>query len=798
MKRTILWTLLWCFSLPTCGAVAAELARSTEADNSAEAKSDAKAKTPEGHSQHGEAFNEGPRQAAYLMGNTGNVSFPIRTHSRLVQQFIDQGVGQLHGFWYLEAERSFRQAAALDPKCAAAYWGMAMANANNNDRAKKFIKEAVDRKENASDRVKLYIEALDKKLNAKDKKDGFEAYIKSLEKVVYDYPDDIEAKAFIALEMWQGRGSGVKIASHVAVDALLSEVFAKNPMHPCHHYRIHLWDYEKPERALKSSALCGQAAPGIAHMWHMPGHIFSRLKRYEDAVWQQEASARTDHAHMMRDQLLPDQIHNFAHNNEWLIRNMMFIGRVSDALDLAKNMISLPRHPRYNLVTKRSSSSHYGRTRLFQVLSQGELWKELIELSDSPYLEPTDEFPEQIKRLRYVGRAHGWLGDISELAAIRSELQTLHDKLSQEKKEAVTKAEDEAANDYDEKNQKPDSDDKDTDKANAEQPESKSDAENDKKRKEAIEKASKKEAAEFDRKLKRIKQALDELDGHAKLAAGDGEEALKLFKSAGEIDKWQLAMLKHLAGQTDQAITDLEDYIDGHAGETLPLAYLAEVFWQADKKDEARKAFEKLQQISSSIDLDAPPYKRLAPLANAFNFPADWRKASVDADDIGDRPNLDDLGPFRWQPFRAPSWTLEDSDGQTALSSEFEGQPVIYIFFLGHGCLHCAEQLHAFAPQAEKFREAGIEMIAISSDKQTDLSKSVEDFGSLIPIRLVSDSELDVFKMYRAFDDFENQPLHGTFLIDGDGNIRWQDIGHEPFMDHEFVLKEAKRLLGTD
>ena len=30
-----------------------------------------------GHSLHGEVFNEGPRQAAYLMGDTGNVSFPI-------------------------------------------------------------------------------------------------------------------------------------------------------------------------------------------------------------------------------------------------------------------------------------------------------------------------------------------------------------------------------------------------------------------------------------------------------------------------------------------------------------------------------------------------------------------------------------------------------------------------------------------------------------------------------------------------------------------------------------------------
>ena len=568
-------------------------------------------KTREGHSQHGEAFNEGPRQAAYLMGNTGDVSFPVKSHNRLVQQFINQGVGQLHGFWYLEAERSFRQAAALDPKCAAAYWGMAIANTNNKERAKKFCKEATDRRDYASERVALYIDAIDKKLNAKDKKNGFEQYVKALEKIVYKYPEDIEAKAFIAVALWQGRSDGVKISSHLAVDALLGEVLEVNPMHPCHHYRIHLWDYEKPERALKSSALCGQSASSIAHMWHMPGHIFSRLKRYEDAAWQQEASARTDHAHMMRDRVLPDQIHNFAHNNEWLIRNLIFVGRIDDAFDLAKNMIELPRHPKYNLISKRSSSSHYGRTRLFQVLSQGEMWEDLIELADTPYLQPTDDFAEQVKRLRYIGRAHGWLENLSECAAIRDELDSVHKKVSEEKDAAIEAAKKKAATEYDEKNTKPTDEEKTTSTSADDKPgdgdEETSGAEQskvDKAREKAIEKATKKVASEFDRKLRRVKKAMDELDGHAKLANGDGKEAMKLFKNAGDIDKWQLAGFRHRAGEIDEAIKDLESYIERHKGEVLPLAYLTEIAWQADKRDKASRAFKKLREISSGNRFD--------------------------------------------------------------------------------------------------------------------------------------------------------------------------------------------------
>src|SRR5690606_16606790 len=115
-----------------------------------------------------------------------------------------------------------------------------------------------------------------------------------------------------------------------------------------------------------------------------------------DAVWQQEASARVDHEHMMRYGVLPDQIHNFAHNNEWLIRNLIYLGKIGDAIDLATNMIELPRHPKYNVLTKSGCSASYGRTRLFEVLSTFEMWDEMIAYCESEYLEPTEIDREQV------------------------------------------------------------------------------------------------------------------------------------------------------------------------------------------------------------------------------------------------------------------------------------------------------------------------------------------------------------------------------------------------------------------
>src|SRR5487761_653174 len=232
----------------------------------------APAPPPAGHSLHGEVFNEGPRQRAYLLGGTGNVSMKITTRSPDAQKFFDQGLGQLHGFWYFEAERSFRQAAALDADCAMAYWGMALANRENEKRGKGFCDEAVKRKAQASPREAAWIQALtdffapgaDNK--PRNNQERYRQYVKALERIIHEYPDEIEAKAFLALQIWQNSSHGIPIASHEAVAALLREVHAANPMHPAHHYVIHLWDVEKPEWALKSASLCGQSAPGIAHM----------------------------------------------------------------------------------------------------------------------------------------------------------------------------------------------------------------------------------------------------------------------------------------------------------------------------------------------------------------------------------------------------------------------------------------------------------------------------------------------------------------------------------------------------
>ena len=107
------------------------------------------------------------------------------------------------------------------------------------------------------------------------------------------------------------------------------------------------------------------------------------------------------------------------------------------------------------------------------------------------------------------------------------------------------------------------------------------------------------------------------------------------------------------------------------------------------------------------------------------------------------------------------------------------------------------EQLNLLGPLAKDYEAAGISIVAVSSDNEDDLNKTFvqakDAQGFQFPI--VADPTMKAFKAYRAFDDFENQALHGTYLIDGAGYVRWQDISFQPFRDMSWLLTECKRLL---
>ena len=748
-----------------------------------------------GHSTSGEAFDAGPRQAAVLILGCGKVSFPITSKNISAQAFFNQGVGQLHGFWYYEAERSFRQVALLDPDCAMAYWGCAMANVGNEKRAVGFIKKAVEKKTGASKREQAWIGALDGYYTdvKKEKKSRQMEFIKATEDIISDFPDDLEAKAFLAWAIWHAKEDGVPLVSREAVDAIIGQVLAKEPLHPVHHYRIHLWDDSRPARAVASAAQCGQSAPAIAHMWHMPGHTFSKVDREDDAAWQQEAATRVDHAYMIRTQILPDQIHNYAHNTEWLIRTLNQTGAAHQSIALAKSLVEIPRHPDLNPIEKDGHSAAYGRTRLLETLLKYELWDDVLALDGSPFLDVTQNPSFEATRLRALGVAAFFKGDEAKVkqqfTALKKMLPKTETKTDHKQKPQVEKTEDA---------QKAES--KDSEPTNkAAEPVVATNATADKqpvvthaadKNVRPANTSSAKKANIF------VENAVNELAALVAMMKPDNKaEAVKLLDQAKETPKDRQIRYRLKMDDKDKATAlaaNLPNDVPGLALRTETLLH--------GKQDDAKKAFESLRKLASSLDDDLPVSRRMSDVAVKLGFDKAWKLPAIVRADSGVRPPIESLGPLLWHPWAALPFELQSNQERTVSLHDFAGTPVVVLFYLGGTCEQCVKQLKAFAAAGKDFKAAGIEIAAIGTEVAADLQATQKlcSVGAAVPFPLLADPELKTFKAYRCFDDFEQKPLHGTFLVDGAGQVRWLDVSYEPFQDAQFLLKEAKRLLRFD
>ncbi len=306
-----------------------------------------------------EEFTETQTRIAPLLKGLGNHTHPVTTRSPLAQRYFDQGFKLVYAFNHAEAVRSFRQASLIDPDCAMAYWGQALAlgpniNAPMSPEHARQAYEAIQLalRSNASNSERDYINALARRYSrdeGQDRKALDSAYADAMRELAARYPQDDDAQTLYAAALmnlrpwnyWQGDGKSYPETAEVV--PVLEAVLQRNPNHMgANHYYIHAVEATgSPERAIPSAERLQAEVTGAGHLVHMPAHVYIRVGRYADAS---EANVRAiaadeDYITQCRAQgIYP--LGYYPHNIHFLWASSSMEGRSQVALDAAQKVAS--------------------------------------------------------------------------------------------------------------------------------------------------------------------------------------------------------------------------------------------------------------------------------------------------------------------------------------------------------------------------------------------------------------------------------------------------------------------------
>jgi len=231
-----------------------------------------------------------------LYDGLGSYSRKITTDWAEAQRYFDQGFAFLHGFNHCAAIRAFQQAAEIDPECAMAHWGVALACGPHINSiavpppaAELAWKELELAQKNAGN------DALAKRYanpQPEDRSGLDRAYADAMREEWKKYPKDPDvgalfAEAMMNLRPWdQWTPDGKPQPGTDEIIATLDAVLTLKPNHPlANHLYIHAVEASpNPERAMAAADRLRNLQPGLAHNVHMPSHIDIRTGQWLKAV----------------------------------------------------------------------------------------------------------------------------------------------------------------------------------------------------------------------------------------------------------------------------------------------------------------------------------------------------------------------------------------------------------------------------------------------------------------------------------------------------------------------------------
>ena len=227
--------------------------------------------------------------------------------SAAAQSSVTRAVALTHSFAFPQAVDGFNAALTADPKCAIAYWGLALSAWGNPFAAGIKPTAQLQRGLDATRRGRAIDARTDRELgyllaaaqlfdnfHAIDQRTRVLAYRDAMARLSARYPDDSEASIFYALALaFSADPADKTYANQLSAGAILEKLEASQPDHPgLAHYIIHSYDVPAlAPRALDAARRYAKIAPSAPHALHMPSHTFTRVGDWQASINTNIASA---------------------------------------------------------------------------------------------------------------------------------------------------------------------------------------------------------------------------------------------------------------------------------------------------------------------------------------------------------------------------------------------------------------------------------------------------------------------------------------------------------------------------
>ena len=234
----------------------------------------------------------------------GIYKWKISTSDDSAQFYFDQGINMYYSFHIIEAMASFKKAAKFDENAAIIYWAQALGYGPNiNDygyRASPEALAALNKAKELSSTATAFERALIDAISVRYTADSAdatraqlnEAYTGMMKKVYESFSTNADAMALYAdammlqhpWDLWFVNGTPKPWTPHIR--EVLEKLLVKSPMHPGgNHYYIHVMEPSPyAAKALPSAERLGKTNPGLAHVVHMPSHIYLRTGFYQKGI----------------------------------------------------------------------------------------------------------------------------------------------------------------------------------------------------------------------------------------------------------------------------------------------------------------------------------------------------------------------------------------------------------------------------------------------------------------------------------------------------------------------------------